>query len=207
MAAFPRTPTRRGGRSIRPFTPWWAQSATAKKVYYYSAEGNIFGKDAKGPQLKLHMTQAINPSDDPFMPWPHLFPEHISHPNVWQPSHDREFLLDAKPDDGPPGTIRLRVRDTRSPDPAHPDLYKLWINPAEGYIALRSETSVFESTNPPKIAFVDTMLMEDLARSPSGFWYPTQVRRKTSNFNSEQVWKYLLDFEAPIPDELFLPLK
>ena len=48
------------------------------------------------------------------------------------------------------------------------------------------------------------MLMENLARSPSGFWYPTQVRRKTSNLDSEQIWKYFLDFETPIPDDLFL---
>ena len=141
------------------------------------------------------------------MPWPHYFPEHISHTNVWQPSNDREMLLEPKPDDGPPGTIRLRVRDTGSSDPKHTDLYKLWLDPAAGYIALRSETSVFESTNPPKLAFIDTMLMENLARSPSGFWYPTQVRRKTSNLDSEQVWKYFLDFETPIPDDLFLPLK
>ena len=63
------------------------------------------------------MTQTINPSDDPFMPWPHLFPEHASHPAVWQPTDDRDFALDPKPADGPPGTILLRVRDTRFPEP------------------------------------------------------------------------------------------
>jgi hypothetical protein len=58
--------------------------------------------------------------------------KHISHSNVWQPRHDRDFLLEPKPDDGPPGTM---------------------------------------------------------------------------TFDSEQVWKYFLDFESPIPDDLFLPLK
>ena len=141
------------------------------------------------------------------MPWPHLMPEHLSHPAVWEPSHDREFLLDPKPDDGPPGTIRLRVRDTRFPDPGHPDLYKLWINPAESYVSVRSETSVFASTNPPKIAYVDTQIIESLARSPGGFWYPARVRRKTSNFEGEQVTNFPLDFEARIPDELFRPVR
>ena len=107
-----------------------------EKVYYYHAVGNPFAPDAKQPPpLKLSMTQAINPSDDPFMPWPHLFPEHFSHPSVWQPTHDREFVLDAKPADGPADTIRLRVRDTHLPDAGHPDLYKLWISPAQSYIA------------------------------------------------------------------------
>jgi hypothetical protein len=179
-----------------------------EKVYYYQAEGNPFGPDVKQvPPLKLSMTQEINPSDDPFMPWPDSFPEHIGYTNVWQPTHDREFLLDTKPSDGPPGTIRLRVRDTRFPDPGHPDLYKLWINPAQSFIVLRSETSVFESTNPPKIAYVDSRVLEGLERSPSGLWYPTRVRRKTSNLNSEQVWTFHVEFDVPMPDEMFLPLK
>jgi hypothetical protein len=194
-------------KNLGSFTRVLSAICDGEKVYYYSAEGNVFGKDAKPPKVKLSSTQALNLSDEPLMPWPDKFPEHISHTNVWQPSHDRDFLLEPKPDDGPPGTIRLRVRDTHFPDPAHPDLYKLWVDPAAGFIALRSETCVLESTNPPKIAFIDTMLMENLARSPAGFWYPTQVRRKTSQFDSEQVWKYFLDFETPIPDDLFQPLR
>ncbi len=159
-------------------------------------------------------TQAINPSDDPFMPWPHLFVEHLSHPNVWPPTPEREFILDAKPADGPPNTIRLRVHDTRFADRARPDFWKLWIDPARGYISLRTEMSVFESQNPPEIAFVDTMFMEDLRQSPNGFWYPGKVRRMSSkfkiqqpaNFNPEQVWKYHLQFDVPMPDDLFRPL-
>ncbi len=179
-----------------------------EKVYYYKPEGNLFNRDANEPppKLTLSMTHAINPSDDPFMPWPHLFVEHLSHPTVWPPTPEREFILDARPADGPANTIRLRVHDTRSTDPAHPDFWKLWIDPAKGYMSLRTEASVFESQNPPKIAYVDTMLMENLLQSPSGFWYPTQVRRKTSNFDTEQVWKYHLEFGVPMPDELFKPL-
>ena len=63
----------------------------------------LFGPDAKQPPpLKLSMTQAINPSDDPFMPWPSLFAEHVSHPSVWQPTNDREFLLGRKAGRRPP---------------------------------------------------------------------------------------------------------
>ena len=94
------------------------RSATASKCIITSPEGNGFMPDANGPpRPKLSMTQPINPSADPFMPWPDLFPEHVSHPAVWQPSDDRDFVLEPKPTDGPPGTIRLRVRDTR-PRPA-----------------------------------------------------------------------------------------
>jgi hypothetical protein len=179
------------------------------KVYYYRDEGNPYAPDAKEPlPLKLTSTQTIAPSDDPFMPWPNQFVEHISHTSVWQPSHEREFLLDAKPTDGPADTIRLRVHDTRFPDPGHPDLYKLWVSPSKGYMALRSESSVFEgSAIGSKLAYIDTMIIEGLARSPSGFWYPTRVRRQTSNPKTEQLWTYHLEFEVDIPDELFQPLK
>jgi hypothetical protein len=180
-----------------------------EKVYYYQAEGNPLAPEAKRPPaVRLSTTQAINPSDDPFMPLPIVFPEHISHTSVGQPSHEREFLLDAKPADGPPDTIHLRVRDTRFPAPGHPDHYQVWVSPSKGYMALRSESSVFEgSAIGSKFAYTDTMIMEGLARSPSGFWYPTRVRRQTSDPKTEQVWTYLLDFEAQMPDEMFQPLK
>jgi hypothetical protein len=181
-----------------------------EQVYYYDPVGKSFMPDADGPpRPKLSMTQPINPSADPFMPWPDLFPEHIGHPAVWQPSDDRDFVLEPKPTDGPPGAIRLRVRDTGFPDARLPDVYKLWIDPRKNYMALRAETSVFESTttNPPKIAYIDTKVIESTARSPGGHLYPTRVVRTTSNFKGEQVWRYLLDFEAPLPDELFQPLK
>ncbi len=180
-----------------------------ERVYYYRAEGNAFAPDAKRPiRMKLNMTQEINPSDDPFMPWPDSFPEHISHPSVWQPSHDREMLLDAHPTDGPPGTIRLRVRDTRGSEPGRPDLYKLWISPALSYMAVRSETSVFEGGGSPmKLAYVDTRVLEGFLQAPSGAWYPTRVRRKTTQFPTEQVWTFHLEFDVPIPDELFRPLE
>jgi hypothetical protein len=141
------------------------------------------------------------------MPWPDSFPEHVGHTAVWQPSDDREFELESRPADGPPGTIRLRVHNSRLANQPAPDLYKLWIDPKQNYVTLRAETSVFESTNPPKIAYIDTKIIESLARSPGGHWYPTRVVRKTSNFKGQQVWKYYLDFEAPLPDEMFQPLK
>ena len=118
-----------------------------ERVYYYQTEGNSFMPGAKGPpRPKLSMEQAINPSDDPFMPWPHLFAEHVGHPAVWQPTDDREFVLESKPTDGPPGTIRLRVCETRPSDPRLPDPYKLWIDPRQNYLALRAESGVFESS-------------------------------------------------------------
>ena len=138
------------------------------------------------------------------MPWPHLMPEQLGHPSVYVPDSDREFLFDSKPGDGPPNTVQLRVRNSRSKDPQRPDIYRLWIDPERNYLSLKSEMSVFEGGNVHgKIAYVDTTTLTDFARSPSGFWYPKRVVRKTSDFRGEQVTRFALDFQVAIPDRLF----
>ncbi|QEH35772.1 hypothetical protein OJF2_43290 [Aquisphaera giovannonii] len=177
------------------------------KVYYYRLEGDLSMGDGQPPRVSLNMSQAINASDDPFMPWPDSFPEHLSHPNVWLPTEERTFSVEPKPDDGPAGTIRVRVSDIRFPGPARPDLYKIWVDPAKGYVAMKVETAILESLNPPKVAYIDAHVVEDLARAPGGAWYPTRVRRLTSNPKSEQASRFDLDFRTPIPDDLFRPLK
>ena len=216
-------PSRKPGPQFPPNadTAWWKAHQNdymfmvqaicdGERVYYYGPEGTSFMPDAKGPpRPKLLMEQAINPSDDPFMPWPDLFAEHVGHPAVWLPTDDREFTLEAKPTDGPPETIRIRVRDSHLPENQPPDLYKLWIDPKQNYLALRAESSVFEPTadRPRKLAYIDTKVIESVARSPGGHWYPTRVVRKTSNSEVQQVSRYLLEFDAALPDELFKPLK
>ena len=157
--------------------------------------------------IKLHMTQDIsNSPDDPLMPWPHLMPEHQSHPNVYLPMPDREFALDAQPSDGPPGTVRVIVRNPRAA-PGTPDLYRLWLDPTKNCVAMRAETAVFSGGGAPqKVEFVETQIIKDLDRSPSGFWYPTRVVRTTTQFPAEQVTRFLLDFRAEIPDSLFRPV-
>jgi hypothetical protein len=156
-------------------------------------------------ELKSVTSQPVTgAADDPMMPWPHLMPEQLSHPSVFVPDSNREFLLDPKPGDGPPNTVRLRVRNARSKDPQRPDLYRLWVDPEKNYLSLKSETSVFDGGNMQgKIAFVDTYTIADLGRSPSGFWYPTRVLRKTSGSDFEQFTRFALDFQAVIPDGLF----
>ena len=56
-----------------------------------------------------------------------------------------------------------------------------------------------------RFAHVETRVLTDLARSPNGFWYPTRSLRKISNSKVEQTTRFLLDFDAPIPEELFQP--
>jgi hypothetical protein len=175
-------------------------------IWYYNYKPQVMEPDQPYvSQLESVTSQPVTgAADDPMMTWPHLMPEQLSHPSVYVPDSDREFFLDPKPADGPPNTSRLRVRNSRSKDPNRPDLYRLWVDPEKNYLSFKSETSVFDEGNiQGKIAFVDTYTLADVTRSPNGFWYPTRVLRKTSNFEGEQVTRFALDFERAIPDSLF----
>ena len=156
--------------------------------------------------------------DDTPMPWPHLMPEQVGHTQIGVPDPNWELLVDLEPTDGPPNTVRLRVRDIRVDDPKQPEAYRLWIDPRKSDLVLRGESSVFEPSlprprraswamPPARFAYVETNVLENLDRSPSGFWYPTRVVRKTSNNPKDRVTRFVLDFDRPIPDELFFPLK
>ncbi|MFI5456204.1 MAG: hypothetical protein ACHRXM_12220 [Isosphaerales bacterium] len=179
-------------------------------IWYYNYKPQPLRPDKPySSKLESVTSQPVYGSlDDPRMPWPHLLPEQLGHRSVDVPDNEREFLLEPKPDDGPPNTVRLRVRIAKSNDPNRPDFYRLWVDPEKNYLALRSEMSVYERGNlQSKIAYVDTQVLTDFARSPSGFWYPTRVVRTTSNSKHEQVTRFTLDFEAQIPDRLFEPPK
>jgi hypothetical protein len=46
-----------------------------------------------------------------------------------------------------------------------------------------------------------------VGKSPKGHRYPTRTRQTTDDGRYEVVRTFSLDFEAPVPDELFQPLK
>ena len=75
--------------------------------------------------------------DDPPMSSPHLMPEQVGHTRIGTPDPNWDFFVDLKPDDGPPNTVRLRVRDALVDDPKQPDVYRLWIDPRKNDLVLR----------------------------------------------------------------------
>jgi hypothetical protein len=175
--------------------------------------------------------------DDRPVPWPHLMPEQIGHTHLVTNDPNWEFFVDLKPGDGPPNTLRLRVRDFHDEDSKLPDIYRLWIDPKKSDLVVRAESTILEPFSPSSVAGrpsepvwnydagngrfarrvrpmrpaparsdeVETKVLEDLARSPGGFWYPTRVVRKSSKSREEQVIHFALDFDRPIPDDLFVP--
>jgi len=199
---------------------WWRAHQTdyvfttaaicdGEKIYSYELNNHIWDSDAKEPPpiRSSGARQVTGPVDDPIVPWPHLMPEQLGHPSISLPSENRALFLESNSDDGPSDSIRLRVRDSRALKSDAPDRNRFWIDPERNFLCLQAESCVFEKAEPPKIASVDTYVLETLARSPRGYWYPTRVRRKTSNFAVAQVTHFHLDFEAKISDELFEPLR
>lgn len=164
-----------------------------------------------GPGQVIGPNQLSGPGDDPVLPFwcQDLLPEQAGHPTagVGEPDHDREFLVESKPGDGPPGTILLRGRDPNARAAGAPDHFRIWLDPEANYLSMRTEIRVSEANDPTKVAFIDTHVLEAVARSPKGHWYPTRSRQVAHHGKHEQVRSYSVDFAAQIPDDLFRPLK
>ena len=200
--------------------------------YTYKPQKNPPDQPYVPEQESVSIQQVYGAPDDLNMPWPDLMPELLGHPDADGPAQFWVQSIDLKPSDGPAGTLRLQTREAQFQDPKLPDRYRLWVNPEKNFLALRSEISVYEATSSPmntriptktaygvrrvapamrgsptQLAYVETRILTDLARSPSGFWYPTRVLRETSNSKADQAIRFLLDFEGPIPDELFQPVR
>jgi hypothetical protein len=155
-------------------------------------------------------------AEDDYIPAAYSFmPEYLSHPPMGIPASNSEPVIETNPRDGPPGTVLLRVRhrvtaaEAKAMKDAHlppmPDLYRFWIDPSKSYLTMRWQTGETKATKSAD----DVFIMEGLARSPSGGWYPTAVRRLDAIRNmdgtvyGDQVFRFFLQFNVVLPDSLF----
>ena len=124
-----------------------------------------------------------------------------------------EPVLELAPKEGPAGTILLRVRRVGQEPPRVknaagkllppvPDAYRYWVDPARGHAIVR--WAMIGGARP------DTTIIDRMARSPSGVWYATRIRRKdairhSDGTTSDQVHDIHVDFNVDLPDSLFEP--
>lgn len=105
-----------------------------------------------------------------------LFPNRIGYPDInfgASPINnpDCEVSLDRNPVSGPPGTVLLRIRvETKV---GFNDRY-YWIAPEKDYLVLRQEIHFSKDHAPWNNS---TQIVDQCERSPSGHWYPVQVRQ------------------------------
>jgi len=150
------------------------------------------------------------PGNDPDLPFwcQDLMPEQAGHPTagIGDPDDDRVFSIEAKPLDGPRATIMLYGRNPLVPN-AGPDHFRVWLDPAAGYLSKRVEVRVVDDKDHSKVAYIDTHIIEAFEKSPKGRWYPTKVRQLATGGDYEFVRTFYVDFEAVAPDESFEPLR
>jgi hypothetical protein len=180
--------------------------------YPYKPKATDPGQPSVVERKQIRSQQIYGMPDDPNNPWPDMLPELLGHPDVAGPTRFSarlwEYALDTKPNDGPSSTLRLHAR--HPPDHGLFDNYRIWIDPEKNYLALQAEFRVNEPaarSERNRVVYVDTKILTELGRSPNGFWYPTRVLRKSSKNQGDQVTRFLLDFQAAIPDALFEPIK
>jgi hypothetical protein len=144
-----------------------------------------------------------------------IFPELLAYPDLPVPSQQFEARLDTKPKDGPPGTVLLTVQLTSRTGPHNEaNVYKdhrYWMDPTRGYVTLRQEMRTRRPGEPgaddPKLSRLIETVAEKLERSPMGVWYVASASQAIwrPNGKTEKSFRYYLDFQAPLGDELFKP--
>ena len=143
--------------------------------------------------------------DDPMPSRNQMFPEFFGHPPIGIPSTVFEPRIVAKPTDGPANTVLLEVRRTQ-PIPNQPQLFRYWIDPQRDYLAMRWDMVQQNGADES----ITTYVINSVAQSPQGHWYPTEISRVNAiryqdGTQADQLYRYYLDFDSPIPDSLFQP--
>lgn len=152
--------------------------------------------------------QFMGPVDDPIIPFwcQELLPEQAGHPTagIYQPDFNREFKVEER---GPDGRVLFRgVDPTPREGAAYPDHFRLSLDPATSYLAMKSELRVSDAADHSKVAYIGTRMIESVARSPGGRHYPTRTRQLSHSGAHEVVCTFAVDFKAQVPDGLFEPL-
>ena len=140
-----------------------------------------------------------------FLPYPSA-PEQEAFPGLQAPSEQFAGELTEEPDEGPPGTVLYEVRPMVENAVGYPfTLLRYWIDPARSYVNLR-----YELVRPDGERWI--YVKEGLQQTPNGIWYPTVVRwknrgieRENGEGRADQVSYIYVDFDADLPDSLFMP--
>lgn len=114
--------------------------------------------------------------------------------------------LDAHPESGPEGTVLITLKWKQS-NPQDIREHRFWIDPEKSHIVMQIEyySKVRDTTS-------STMITnKELAKSPTGIWYPTLVSHKTITekggkpTETETITRHYLDFDTEFPEGVFEP--
>jgi len=162
----------------------------------------------------------VKPSDM-YPPYYASIPEFACRPPMGIPSQALETVLDPDSPDGPEGLILLTVHESgrmpSAPDPdadKHPPQPYGWryrLDPARDYAVVRWDDLYRDDSGREDDS--KGRIIEEMAQSPGGTWYATQVRRKNALRDTsggepyDDVTYLYVDFDVDLPDSMFEPPK
>jgi hypothetical protein len=199
---------------------WWKENrehfwmapmliCDGKQSYHYRM---LDGRIAPGKEPNLAVTKLMEipvglPVDDRPVEWPQLMPEFSCRPNLATSDKDRSFQMEPNPDDGPVGSVGLVISGRKGEWSGV--LYRYWLDPDRDDVLCKSISTVFQR-EADDVAYLETVSLDDFARSPSGKWFPQTVRRSTNDPENPGwigVTRFYVDFDAKLPDALYQPLQ
>lgn len=154
----------------------------------------------EGWEVKLHLDpnrgigQATRDAN-----WAHR-PEFYAYPTLPIGQHVRTKVI-ANPDSGPTDTVLVECAFTTDQGLNAARASRFWIDPSRSFVAMRREDDFGNDEPQPYI-------IEKLAQTPRGIWYPMIMRWKVGKGRSpayDQVRHFYLDFKTEMPDSLFRP--
>lgn len=131
-----------------------------------------------------------------------LTPDYAGRPPLGVPSQSKVAIIETERGDGPEGTVLLRVATSGRSDSASPPKenekrampggWRFWIDPTREHLVMRWDM------------LGTSHIVESVAQSPKGHWYPTRVRRTSSQPDVEDdITEFYVDFDVDLPDALF----
>jgi hypothetical protein len=120
------------------------------------------------------------------------------------PTQSRTVSLVSKPAEGPADCLLAELRLTQETRGAY-HLSKYWYDPEHAYCMRHSELSDVRPMREDGCQ-LDVHEIEEFAKTPSGVYYPTRVRRTCDDKSDKTTYYwYYVDFNAELPDSLFEP--
>jgi hypothetical protein len=130
-------------------------------------------------------------------------PEFYAYPTLPIGQHVSTKVI-ANPDSGPTDTVLVECAFTTDQGLNAARASRFWIDPSRSFVAMRREDEFGDDESGPYI-------IEELAETPRGLWYPTIMRWKVGRIRDgrppvyDQIRHFYLDFKTEMPDSLFRP--
>lgn len=134
-----------------------------------------------------------------FTPGQIVCPDLVGYQGLGIPNEGEKATFNPKPFVGPSNTVLVAVEDAKT----GAVIRRYWLAPERGYLCVRSEMADSKS------GWIATIIVDTTEKSPTGYWYATQVRtgrveRSGDDLRADagvapvntSVYRYLVEFTA-----------